>query len=312
MKPIVPFVPVTSRNLDLDEVNGNLAAIAGNVNRNLRKRYTRPPPLIYPWDGITDASDASLRRFYIRRPAAGRAVEITGVELVLYGNAAVTATLSCSDTTWPDLTLATSATPTTEPSATSKNHVSVPSESADVTFTLSFSGAYTVTRGYLVVHLRCDRGNQGAAHTEWTPATFDSTSASAGTLGTLLNTEFSAAETAAGYDTANQDDLRCECIVFRSEAAAASAIVRLPGGAERTKVAATTYNLQAAGGTFTVDVDGDSDAVAGAGATTLAVSTNALTGTATDAPMTTASDTLVTLTVAAQTVQLGYVLLWWR
>ena len=311
MKPIVPFIPITGRNLDVDEVNGNLSAIATNINRNLRKRYT-PSRLVFPWDGITDASDVSLRTFRIRRPAAGRAVEITGVELVLYGNAATTATLACSDTTWPDLTLATVASTTTETSATSKNSVSVPSESSDVTFTLSFAAAYTVTRGHLVVHLKCDRGNQGAAHTEWTPATFKATSASAGTLGTQLNTEFAAAEVCAGYDTANQDDLRCECIAFRSEAAGASAVVRLPGCAERTKLAATTYSYQAAGGTFTVDVDGDSDAVAGAGATTLAVSTNALTGTATNGPMTTANDTLVTLTVAAQTVQLGYVLLWWR
>lgn len=311
-------IPTTPRrfendggNLDMEAVNDNFEAIAANIKRNLDARYTYSE-LHFDLDGVTNASAAVLRAFAIRRPAAGRGVEVCGVEVVIYAAGTEVWTLACSDTSWPSITV-TAAGATTEATAISDMPVSVPSESADVTFTMSAGAASTITRGYIVVHLRCDRGNQGTTHTPYSPTLINSATS---TAASVINTQLDAATTAVGYDTANDVDLRCECFTVRSLASGSSAVWRLPSGARRI-LGSTQYIVGAAGsiatGTVTgTGLTGSSAAATATGATVLVATTDAASGTMNDDPTDTADDATVTIAITgAVTADLAYLLIWW-
>lgn len=312
--PMMPHRFVDASTLDMEKVNDNLEAGARDVNRNLSRRYTYSS-LVFDLSGVADTDAAVLRQFAIRRPNTNNAAEVTGVELVLYTATAVTWSLSCSDTTWATLTLLTTASASTESYAAQLFPVAVASSSADLVFTLSASAASTITNGYLVVHLRCDRGNQGTSHAGYTPTLVDSASS---TAGSLLDTELTALASAVTNDTTNDIDLRCECFVARNLLAATQAVFRAPSGARRIH-AVTAYAVQNAAGTTTsvaVGTSFDSCAVAvmaGAGVAARAVSTTVASGDVTmvDTPMTATTDATITFSVAAQTALLLYLLVWW-
>lgn len=311
----VPFVPhafVDGDNLDLEKLNDNLEAIARQVQRNFDARYTYST-LRLDLTGVVTADNAVLRSIAIRRPGTDNALTVCGVELVLYGNVAGTATVTCSDTTWPTLSVATSATTTVECTGSSDLPVPIPSSSADVTFTVALPAVYTVTAGELIVHLRCDRGSQGAAYTTSIPALLSSATAAPATA---LDTALAALGTSVGYDTAADKDIRVECFTVRSFTAATS--VRLPSGARRL-LGIVAYLVAPVGADMDVAVSGSgltgiSTTVTAAGATTRVAATVAATGTvtATNDPMDATDDTTVTLTRnGAGTISLGYVLVFW-
>lgn len=307
--PYVPHAFVDGDNLDLEKLNDNMEAISRSLQRNLDARYSYSAHR-FDLVGVTDLVDPSLRKFQIRRPATGMGVEIVAVELVIYTSVAVTWTLACSDATWPSITLLTTADATIESSASRGVAVSVPSAAADLTFTLSASGASTITAGYLVVHLRCDRGNQGTDHSGYFPVLLNSVS----NLATELDVEVTNLNTAVGNDTANQTDLRAECYTIRNTASGTTVTFRAPQGA-RTGVCIRGYNVSAVGTdvTFTVGATG-SLLVAGAGATVLATGVDAtFTDVTTDDPMTAASDTTIAIVVSGGgTCLLAYVHVWWK
>lgn len=314
--PMMPHRFVDGSTLDVEKINDNLDAGARDVNRNLGKRYTYSTMM---WDlsGLTDASAEVLRAFAIRRPGASNTVEVVGVELVIYTATAVTWTVTCAhngttDATWPALTLLTTASATTESLAESKNGVAIPSSSTDTTFTLSASAASTITNGYLVIHLRCDRGDQGASHAGYTPTLLDSSSS---TAGSVVDTELTALAAAVTNDTNNDKDLRCECFVLRAVASGASYVFRCPSGARRI-LRVQGYIVDATGD-VDVDLAGDitviSFNVIGGGATTR-VAGGADAGadaTQDNDPMDATDDLTVTFTVNTATVDLVYALVWW-
>lgn len=310
---MVPHRFVDGSNLDMEKVNDNLEAGARDVNRNLSKRYTYST-LVWDIAGLTDASAAVLRTFAIRRPGTNNAVEVCGIELVIYTSVAVTWTVTCSNSAWAPLELATTASATTESYAARLASVAVPSSSSDVTFALSASGASTITSGYLVVHLRCDRGDQGSAHTGYTPTLIDS---STSTAGSVLDTQLTNLATSVTADTNNATDLRCECFVVRQVALSTPIVFRTPSGARRIH-SATMYVVDAGAGSAQLDLAGDITAmtlqVAAAGATTLAVGSVVAGADATqsDAPMTPTDDLTITLSeTAALTWDAITVLVWW-
>lgn len=309
---MMPHRFVDLSNLDMEKVNDNLEAGARDVNRNLSKRYTYSS-LIYNIDGITDGSTAVLRTFPIRRPGTNNAVEICGVELVIFTATAVTWTLTCSDSTWGPLSLLTTASATTESYAARNQSVPVPSSSADVTFTLAASAASTVTAGYIVVHLRTDRGDQGSSHAGYTPTLVDSASS---TAGSLLDTELTALAAAVSRDTANAVDLRCECFTIRGLVTTGSAVWRLPSGV-RTVHQVTQYLVSPVATDATAAITGTgivglSVTTTATGSTARAVNTDTPTSSAiVEDPMDPNDDVIVTVTNdGAGTVDMALVLLW--
>ena len=311
--PMMPHRFVDLSNLDMEKVNDNLEAGARDVNRNLSKRYTYSTQ-VWDFSGITDASAAVLRAFTIRRPGANNACEIVGVEMVIYTSVAVTWTLTCSDSTWAALPLLTTASATTESYAARRASVPIASSSSDLAFTLSSSGASTVTTGYLVVHLRSDRGDQGTAHTAYEPTLIDSASS---TAGSLLDTQLTALATSVACDTTNVVDLRCECFTVRSLLTGTSAVFRVPSGVRKVHQL-TVYVVAAVGtdGTATVagtGIVGLAATPTSGGATVLAIATDTPTSSAiVDDPMDDSDDTTVTLANGgAATINMMTALVWY-
>lgn len=314
--PRMPFAFTAGANLDVDKLNWSLRRLSDDIARNLGRRYVRSMA-IYEFDGVTNATAAAQRRFHVRRPAADGAVTIAAVEFVSYGGAAVTATVTCSDTDFPTLSVATSATATTEVYTSSSTPVDVPSNAADVYFEVAYSGAYTVTRGYLVVHFVCDRGNQGDSFTPYAPSLFDATSTG---VGVLLDAQLTAAATSVAADTAADKDLRCETFVVRGLGIGGTAVHQLQSGAGRRIRRIELYVAAAVGENLRVQVTGGvltlvTIVANGAGVGTIAVNGSGPGATATtlDDPMDSADDTTVTFSDAsgAGTIEFGQCNVWW-
>ncbi len=298
-------------NLDMEKINDNLEAGARDVGRNLAKRYTYGT---FSWDlaGVAFGDTAALRQFAIRRPGTNNGFEICGIELVIYSATANTWTVTCSDTSWQAVTLLTTAGVTDESYAAQLVSVDVPSSSADVTFTLSAS-AGTIVAGYLVVHTRSDRGNQGTSHAGYTPTLIDSSSS---TAGSLIDTELTALAAAVTNDTTNDVDLRCECFTVRSLLTGTAAAFRVPSGVRRVHQV-TAYAVAAVGTDMSAAVTGTgivglSATPTSLGATVRAVAVDTPTSSAiVDDPMDNTDDTIITLTnTGAGTIVLGWALVW--
>ncbi len=329
MKAYMPHRFVTATNLDCERINDNLEEGARATQANLDRRYTYSHAE-FPLDGVTDASATVLRQFAIRRPIAGQAVEIVSVEFVVYGAAGDTWTLACSDTTWPSIVAVTSTAdteswPSTAAAAlgfsflrgpsTSNVPVSIPSESTDVTFTVSCPTGATITAGRIIVHLRCDRGNQGTSHAGYTPTLIDSSSS---TAASLLNTEITALTSAVSRDTTNDKDLRLETFAVRDLANSAALAVRMPSGARRI-MRVQGYVVAAATETIEFALSGDITAilvtVAGSGVT--ARTTGGFTAitdvTQDDDPMDATDDLVVDISSHGGSVSilLAYINIWW-
>lgn len=316
MKAHAPFEFSTGQNLDLQRLNETFRQLSRDINRNLSQRFTYSRAKFSLTTAVT-ATPEVQRTFYVRRPGTDNAVEVIGVELRLFGNAAGTATVTCSDSTWPTLSLTTSASTTTECYTSSFRPVSVPSSSSDVTFVVAFPAAYTVTAGDLIVHTRCDRGNQGSSHADFNPTLFAST-ATAADRATDANALFTAAEAAVSADSANDKDLRLETFVVRGLGAGLTRTFRLASGARRL-LRVQVYTACDAGEEVRATLSGSgltSVAVQVAGTSVSAIATG---GAAAGATATTANDPMdstddVTLEIAeagAGDVDFTQVNVWW-
>lgn len=309
----IPYMPhrfETSKNLDVESINDNLDASARVVRESLDKRFSYSSHT-FLLDGVTDASTAVLRTVPIRAPKSGNLVEVCGVEVSLYDTTTGTWTVTCSDPTWPTLDVAV-ASSTAEAHALSGSPVSVPTTgSTDLTFTLSSATASTIGRGYVVVHLRCDRGSMGTSHAGYVPALFDSRSA---TAGSTLDTEIDAIAAAVARDTTNSIDLRCTAFTVKGLAGTAATLL-FPAGTFRVH-RVTGYSVAVAGADLAVSLAATSlttvsFTVTSTGATARA--TNGANAGAVAVPFDDPSD-VVTLTLSrsgAGTIDLAHVLVWW-
>lgn len=311
----VPYMPRAFRadcNLDVDGLNDSLERARSDIQRNMDRRYTRSM-LIYPFDGVTDSTNAAARAFYIRRPGTGMAVTIEAVEAVVYGNAAVGMTVTASDTAWPVLEIDTSATATEEIYGSSSVPIDVDSESVDTTLTIAWDAAYTVTRGYLVVHLLCDRGNQGDDFDAYDPTFLDATTTA---VGTALDAELTAIAAAVADDGAADKDLRCECFVLRGVSSGASVDFHTPGGARRiARLDAWVVYGSGSSAETTVIVDAPSNSTTSGSSTGSPVLVTAGTDASGDAavdPMDKADDATVSVANAGGgTALMCMGLVWW-
>jgi hypothetical protein len=303
--PYNPYRIATGEQLDLERVNDNLEKLAGDLNRSMDLRYTYSSS-IFQLTGLTDASAEALRSFRLRRPFSTVRYEVVGVELVIYSASGATWTLSCSETAWPSIEVATAGA-TTEARAVSPSRMQV-AASNGIDFIVSSTDTSTITHGYIVVHFRADRGSQGDTYTRYTPTLLNAASS---TAGTTLDTELNAYETAVGYNTAADSDLRIETFIARGISSAVT--FRTPGG-DRDLVGIHLVNVAAIGVDVALNIDGSLTATAaGAGATVIASTIADLTGlitTGTD-PMDSADDTLFQLSPSGGTSALTYVTLFW-
>ena len=198
MKSVVPHTFRTSAIVDGETINGNLRRQASDVARNLDARYTYIPPIIVPFDGVTNALTTQLRTVLFNRPSSTNPIEIVRVEFFVYAASGVTWTLSANQLggaltpPWGSITLATAGL-TTEAYAVSTTVI--PVSTFGVQFEVSGSAAGAITRGWIVLHCRADRGVQGAApnHSSYTPTYVDAASSSAGSV---LDTQLTALATA--------------------------------------------------------------------------------------------------------------------
>lgn len=307
---MVPHRFTTDQNADMERLNDNLEAGARDVGRNLDRRYTYSS-LSFPVDGVADTDATALRSLNLRRPGTNNAVEVFAVEMYLYASGTAVWTLSCpDDTTWPTIAV-TAAGATVEATAISNHPISIPSSSSDIAFRLTGSSASTITAGRIILHLRCDRGNQGSAHTYYAPTLLDSSSS---TSGALLDTELTALAAAVTADTNNNKDLRATLFAGRNLATGTSISLRVPSGAVRIMgVSAYLVGAVGATATFAEAVSNNQVAnLAGIGAASRAFGSSSTVFSFTDDPMTPASDAFISITASGtQTSLLAYMILWW-
>lgn len=309
---MMPHRFVTAGNLDMERINDDLEAGSRDVQRTLDKRYTYST-FAFDFNGVTNASSTSLRQFAIRRPGTNNAVEICGLEFYVFasGGAAVTWTVSSNVTGLPTLVATCGATNLIESTLPIGSvPVPVPSSASDIQFTISGSATSTIATGRLIVHLRCDRGNQGGTYTTYIPTLIDSSSS---TAGGLLDVQLAGLAAAASASAANEKDLRCCCFAVRGLAPATVRTMHLPSGVERI-MGITCYvaGLASANATFTETLSGNTVNVVGTGVSGgFAVGSSSTVFTYQNDPMDITDDPILTITGAGSTnCEVAYMLVW--
>ncbi len=313
MRPFTPNAFFTGDTLDMEKLNDNLEHAARDIKNSMDRRYTYSHARL-DLDGVTNASAQVLRELALRLPADTRRVEVCAVEVVIYATASVDWVLSCSDTAWPSITV-TGAGSTTEATGSSGIPVQIASDSTDTLFTMATAGVSTITRGYVIVHFRCDRWIQDPSiYTPYKPTLL--TSASTG-VNTLLDTELTSVASKVAADTSADIDIRCEISSTRNLAAAGSVAFRAPSGARRilrvqgyvVAAATETVTFSVSGGItiITFDVTGAGVAARATGGADAGVD-----ATQADDPMDASDDASISMIdIGAASALLAYVVIWW-
>ncbi len=299
--PTVPRAYYDGGNLDVEAVNENLRAFSRNIRRNMDLRYSTTS-FVVSLDGMADTDGSGGgRRFRLEALTLSSSVswQIIGAEMVVYAAAGVTWTLSCTaDAAWPGVSVATAGT-TTEATASTNKPMAVSAIGLDFLFTAS--QASTITRGYVVFTLLCDRGQQNnASFVGYTPTLLSSATS---TAGSTLDTELTNAAAAVTQETNAQIDIRVMCFSTRNLASGQTVTMRIPSGRRTGGSASNALNVVACapvGATITGTIASSSLSAtapaAGAGVTTFAVGNAALTAADANTPSVQASD--ITLTIA--------------
>lgn len=227
--PTVPRAFYDTGNLDLEAVNDNLRALQRIIARGQAQRYSTTSFRV-ELDGMVDTDSANGARA-ITLPALQisgvlAAIQVIGVEAVIYATTGVTWTLtSTTSTAWGGLSV-TTAGETTEAYAQSSEPL--PVVTSGNAFLWAASASSTVLRGYVVFHLLVDRGQQdGASFVGYSPSLL---SAASSTAGSVLDTELTNVATAVATDTNAQNDYRLMCFSVRNLASAGSASIVIPAG----------------------------------------------------------------------------------
>lgn len=314
---MIPIVPYTFRNggiVDAEHINGNLQQMSADVGRNLSRRYTYCQTIV-PLAGMISTDTEASRTIFFRDPTA--AIDLVAVEAVIYSASGSVWTVTIGNEAVVDSFTVTTAGATTKASgglnrlfslqqATAySNGLWSPTSVTGYRIVLSASAASTITSGYLVLHFRGDRANL-ANHDGYTPTLLQATTS---TAGSILDTQLTNFQNAVVRDTNNASDFRVECFLARNFAAART--WNVPNGSDRVANASWCAVVGNVGESVTFAATPSSVAISANG--TSGVVFGALTaGNGTDAPTTSASDTIVTLTPSGGTVELAYVFLIWR
>lgn len=272
---MIPYVPNrfdNLANLDVERINENVDSLNRQVRDSMSRRY-HYSEAVFVFDGITNASTAAERTFPIRAPGASNTAEVFFLEVVITSVSTMDWDITCSDTNWPTLTVATafSGGGTTEYRGQRNISVPIPAGS-DLTFTIAPQAAATATRGYMIAHIRSDRGRQGSSFLP--PATSQLNSLSS-TAGATVEAQIDAIEDALTRDANALLDLRCFTVTVRSLAGTAVS-VQLPASNALSLYRIDAYNVAPAGANLDVsataaDLSTISFTVNGVNTSTLAV-----------------------------------------
>ena len=214
MKALVPYTFRTGETFDPERVNGNLQAIADDIADNQAQRYTYSTAR-FDLDGLQDTDTAAARSFYPAILNGSGTAEIVGVELVIYATSSVAWTVESDKSGWVEFSV-TGGGSTTKASGTYAGPPVLFDQSAGEYLRVAADGTSTITRGYLVVHFRSDRGSQGTAMTAYSPARFN---AETDDTATNLSDEWDSIATAVASDGARDEDTRVSVFTLRDAAA---------------------------------------------------------------------------------------------
>lgn len=324
--PLLPHTFQTSEPLSLHEANENLIASSRDVGDNLSKRYTRSS-ITFDLAGLTNASSQAARQFALGdflNLDANDVLEIEKVELVIFTSTAVTWTVtSTAHTPTSIISLLTTASATTRSYAANYTPATYRGATSNVILEIAGSGASTISAGWLVVHVKSDRGfAQGVtSHAGYAPTLLTSASA---TAGSTLDTQLEAFEDAVERDTNNSRQVGYQgaySLVAVDAAAPPAADYlrwRLPsmGRQWRTLTVAIVAPATATA-TFTLlDETGatvSARAAVGTGAGTFVYYRNSFSDTQPDDPTDSADDYILQASFSGTgTVEKCYALLTWR
>lgn len=300
-------------NLDVEKINDNLMAIADDVQDLVNMRYTYSRAFV-SLAGIVDTDTAALRQFPIRRPGSSNAVELIAVELV-GTNVDTDATWTLSklgDSLWPTISITGGGASIEEYNSTGIS-AQVASSAADTILQISANTATgkAINAGYLVIHTRTSRNNQGSTNVGYTPTLFNSVSS---TAAATLQAQIDAIAAAVTADTAAQKDLRCDVYVARALTAGSSVTFRRQAGAGADDFLVQMWAVAANTVTARVTADGQVLDVVGGGVAVTAFGSAAITGSGNTDPMLASNDTGITIKnqAGAANVLLAIAIVWWR
>lgn len=317
MKAYAPRTFRTGGIVDVEDVNDNLLHLARDIRRSQDRRYSYSSVVI-PLDGLVNTDTAAERTvpFPRARDSGGDTypVDVVGVELSIYAADTETWTLAVTD----ELGNAVSIDVEDGGGATVEAYGSsgrplLLKTADELLFSLSCTGASTIVRGVLVLHIRCDRWVQNSgARTGYTPTLLDASTAD---QAAAINAQMALAEAAVADDEGSNEEMRCSCFAFNDLSAAqiarwmagAGAVAKsqhlyVVGAAARSVAALFTYSAIPAASTVTVN--------------TVDTSTMA-DGFATDArsrsddPLNDVADFTVTLTPTGGAIARVFAFLWW-
>jgi hypothetical protein len=314
LQPGVDIVPWKFENgqiLDVERLNDNAEAIVRAIRRNQEHRYF-DSFVVVPLDGVTNASATVVRQVPLRRSADARAFEVIGIEAVIYTSVATTWRVRSSIALVPTIEVKTTADATKESYASLGSGFVVPSAAADATLTLECDDASTITRGYLILHIRTDRWQQGIGRANVAPLLLTSLDPTdAADLEAWLEDASEAALSHASNDFVS----RPQVFVIRNVAAGNSVTFRIPAAAGLHGVAVRAYNVAAVGCNLNVLIGATgSVSVPGAGATVRATAQDStFTDSFNENPTDPASDVTLTMSVSgAGSCVLGIAVVWWK
>lgn len=199
--------------LDPERINANLLSLARELEEMRGQRYTRSM-VCFPLTGIANTDAAVLRQIPLRNPA-NLNVQLEKVELniTLDADATVTLTPSSGFGDLPSLSL--DCTADVESRGFIAKAADLPSGTGSH-LQLAFSAAANVDDGYVTLHFRSDRGDQGNDFDDYTPTLYQADTSRAGSN---LDTEMQALAAAAADHAAAVKDVTVNAYVLRTPSA---------------------------------------------------------------------------------------------
>lgn len=309
MKALIPFTFRTGAIVDDEAINGNLRALQRDIQRVADRRYTYST-LTFDLDGMANTDTDAARTIKILHPTTLVSYfEVVGVELSIYATAGATWTLTDVGglaTALETLTVDTAGTSTEAYAASNRPSLAGDDQYASVR--LSASGASTISRGTLTLHIRADRHKQN----ENLIGTFSPTlvSATTSTSASVINSLLVDANTArVNNATSNATDLRSFAVAFSNLATART--VRLPGMRNKTSLRMTGTVVAGVGESVAISDGTNTLTLNGTGTSNLVEGTATLAAFPGDDPTDTGDDLVLTLTPSGGTIERVVAFLWW-
>lgn len=308
MKALIPYTFRTGAIVDDEAVNGNLRALARDIQRVADRRYTYST-LTFDLDGMADTDTDAARTIKIIHPTSITAYfEIVGVELSVYATAGVTWTMTDIGGLTSSLeTLTVDTAGTSTEAYDSSNRPLVAGDDQYASVRLSASGASTISRGTLTVHIRTDRHKQNnTAIGTFTPTMVTATTS---TAASVINNLLTAADTARDTNAANATDMRGFAVAITGLAAART--LRLPGMRNKTALQLTGTVVAGVGESVAISDGTNTLTLNGTGTSNLVEGTATLAAFPGDDPTDTGDDLVLTLTPSGGSIERVVAFLWW-